>query len=159
MRVLKGFGIKHFRHILFICALWALAFAWFIVCIGLSSQTGKETGELSKSIASFIAETIHLPGTSVPGINKGLRLAAHFFCFFVLSILTGGACAATFRSAASAFSWPFLPCVVFAFADEMRKANIPGRHCSFPEAWLNVAGCAMGVIILGIILWLFRWRK
>lgn len=156
---MKGFEIKYFRHILFVGTLWIMAFVWFMVCVGLSSQTGKETGELSKSIASFIAETIRLPSTSVPGLNKGLRLAAHFFCFFVLSILAGGACAVTFPSAASAFSWPFVPCVVFAFADEIRKVNIPGRHCSFPEAWLNVAGCTLGVIILGIILWLLRWRK
>lgn len=159
MSVLKEFNIKYPRHLLFVCVLWVLAIAWFAVCITLSSQTGEDTGKLSGSMASFFAEVIHLPKSQVPELNRNLRLIAHFFCFFILSVLFGSACSATFPKSAFAFSWPLLPCVAFAFIDEFRKAGIPGRHCSIPEAWLNAAGCILGTILLGVVLWALHWRK
>lgn len=156
---MKLFHTENSRHLLLICALWTLDIAWFAVCITLSSQTGEETGKLSKSIASFFAEAIRLPQSQVPELNRKLRLIAHVFCFFILCALTGCACSATFPKSASAFSWPVLPCAVFAFIDEFRKAAIPGRHCSIPEAWLNVAGCVLGTIMLGLVLWMMHRRK
>lgn len=152
---MRVFERKTPRHFLFVCILWILTFAWFAVCFGLSSQTGEKTGELSRSIASFVASIFRLPDASIQALNKGLRISAHVFCFFVLSLLMGCACAVTSPSAKCSFLWPLLPCALFAFADEMRKAGIPGRHCSFPEAWLNVAGCALGIALL----WILRKKK
>lgn len=146
-------------HIILVCTLWILAFIWLTVCIGLSSQSGKETGELSTSIARFGAGTFNLPSTSILILNKKLRTVAHVVCFFVLSGLMGAACAVTFPARTASFSWPLLPCVLFAFMDEIHKVNIPGRHCSISEAWLNAAGCVIGCTVLGIILYVIRRSK
>jgi VanZ family protein len=159
MRKLKLFHSGNSRHLLLICALWILVFAWIAVCISLSSQTGEETGKLSGSMASFFAEVFHLPQSQVPELNRNLRIIAHFICFFILSLLFGSACSATFPKSASAFAWPLLPCIAFAFIDEFRKAGIPGRHCSIPEAWLNAAGCILGTVLIGVILWALHRRK
>ena len=53
----------------------------------------------------------------------------------------------------AAFTWPVFICVPFAFIDEIRKAGIPGRHCSILEAWINVGGCISGTVLLGLVLW------
>ena len=156
---MKLFHSGNSRHLLLICALWILAFSWLAVCISLSSQTGEETGKLSGSMASFFAEVAHLPQSQVPELNRNLRIIAHFICFFILSLLFGSACSATFSKLASAFDWPLLPCIAFAFIDEFRKAGIPGRHCSIPEAWLNAAGCVLGTILIGVILWALHRRN
>lgn len=156
---MKLFKNGHHEHLVIACVLWALAFMWFTLCIGLSSQTGEETGELSMSMASFLGDVLHIPNEWIPTLNRILRIAAHIVCFSVLSILTGSASTATFPKYASSFSWPFLPCVAFSFIDEIRKTNIPGRHCSIPEAWLNVAGCALGTFLLGIILYMLHQKK
>ena len=148
---MKIFHTGNSKHLLLICALWILAVAWLFVCITLSSQTGMETGKLSGSMASFFAEMFHLPRPQVPELNRNLRTIAHFICFFILSLLFGGACSATFQKSASAFSWPLLPCIAFAFIDEFRKADISGRHCSISEAWLNAAGSVLGTILLSLV--------
>jgi VanZ family protein len=142
-----------------ICTLWILVAIWLAICFGLSSQTGEETGKLSLTIARFVAAIFNLADTSVVDINSWLRTLAHIACFFVLSGLMSGACATTFSTHFSAFAWPLLPCVFFAFLDEIRKSNIPGRHCSIPEAWLNTLGCILGCALTGAILWAVRQRR
>ena len=156
---MKLFHMGNSRHLLLICVLWILAFAWLAVCISLSSQTGEETGKLSGSMASLIAEAAHFPQSRVPELNRNLRLIAHFICFFILSLLFGGACSASFPKSAFAFAWPLLPCIAFAFIDELRKAGISGRHCSIPEAWLNTVGCILGTVLIGVILWALHRRN
>ena len=147
---------QHLGSTIIVWTLWILAFAWLAVCFGLSSQTGEETGQLSGSITRFFAEILHLPDSAIPVLNRSLRTLAHIVCFFVLSGLMSGAASVTFPTYAHAFIWPLVPCVLFAFLDEFRKANIPGRHCSIPEACLNAVGCALGCILVGIILWTLR---
>lgn len=132
--------------------LWILVLAWFALCFRLSSQTGEETGELSTALARTISERLELPEDSIPVLNRGLRTFAHFACFFVLAYLTCGACAATFPSYDRSFLWPLFPCILFGFLDEARKASIPGRHCSIPEAFLNALGCVLGCMALGAFL-------
>ncbi len=150
---MKRLIMKNPRQLLLMCMLWMLVIMWFALCVGLSSQTGKETGKLSYSLADFIVETFHLPGTWISELNRVLRRSAHFFCFLVLSILAGTACVVTFQKSALAFIWPVFICVPFAFIDEIRKAGIPGRHCSILEAWINVGGCISGTVLLGLVLW------
>lgn len=141
------------------CMLWLLAFAWLMVCDAVSSQTGEASGELSMSIARFLATLFHLSDAEIPGLNKGLRLCAHFVSFFVLSGLFSMAFSTTFHRYAAAFIWPLPVCVLLAFLDEIRKAGIPGRHCSIAEAWLNTLGCVVGFAVSGGILWVIRRRN
>lgn len=147
---------KKLKHILLVSTLWILAMVWWAICIGLSSQNGEDSGELSRSFASTVTEIFNLPNTSIMSVNRCLRTLAHVVCFFVLSGLIGCACAVTFPAHTLAFMWPLIPCILFAFWDEFRKAEILGRHCSIAEAWLNVLGCVLGCVVLGIFLWILR---
>ena len=132
--------------------LWALAFTWLLICVALSSQNGEASGKLSVSIARFLTKLLYLPDAKISDLNKGLRLAAHIFSFFVLCGLFSIASSITFYERATAFLWPVPFCALFAFLDEIRKAAIPGRHCSITEAWLNALGCVLGCAISAIIL-------
>lgn len=156
---MKIFKNGYSEHYIVAFVLWILTFVWFSLCIGFSSQSGEETGKLSMSLASFLGDALRIPKEWFPVLNRILRKIAHIVCFSVLSILAGGASTATFPKNPSAFLWVLPPCAVFAFIDEVRKTNIPGRHCSIPEAWLNVAGCVLGTVLLGIILCMLHQRK
>lgn len=143
---------RFIRHLPFAAlGLWLLVLAWFVLCFLLSSQTGEETNQLSTAMARMISEWLGFSVESIPTLNRGLRTLAHFVCFFVLSGLVCGACAATFSSHVH-FLWGLAPCILFAFWDEIRKVNIVGRHCSIPEAFLNTVGCVLGCMALGAIL-------
>ena len=123
---------------------WVLTFAWLLVCIFLSSQNGTETGNLSLGLSEVIIRVLNLDPDKLNDFNSSLRTAAHVIVFFVLSFLGGCASGSSFPKRRLAVLWPFVPCAIVAVLDEVRKAHIPGRHCSYPEALLNVAGCAMG---------------
>ncbi|MGI6498351.1 MAG: VanZ family protein [Oscillospiraceae bacterium] len=125
-------------------AFWALSFAWFVFCVFLSSQNGKETGSLSRGIAQAVIRFLGLSQSFLHPLNSYLRTGAHVAVFFVLTLLSGCASGASFPGRRSAPLWPFFPCVLFAVFDEVRKAGIPGRHCSFAEAGLNALGCVLG---------------
>lgn len=156
---MKLFDTLHARQPARTCILWMLAFVWLAVCVAVSSQTGEASGRLSMSIARFLAKLLHLSETEIPGLNKKLRLGAHFVSFFVLCGLFSMASSTTFHKHATAFLWPLPFCVLFAFLDEIRKAGIPGRHCSIDEAWLNTLGCVLGCAISGVILLALRRRN
>lgn len=139
--------------------LWMLTLAWFLLCFRLSSQTGEKTGQLSMAMARMISEVLGLPAESIPVLNTVLRTAAHLVCFFVLTVLVCGASGATFHSHKLSILWPLGFCILFAFWDEIRKADISGRHCSIPEAFLNTLGCVLGCIALYVGLWVLHRRK
>ena len=52
----------------------------------------------------------------------------------------------------------FFLCVLFSIFDEIRKAGIPGRHCSFAEAGLNVVGCVLGCGAAYLIFYIYNHR-
>ena len=152
---MKLFDAGRSRRPVRVC-LWVLAFAWLAICVSLSSQTGEASGRLSMSIARFLTKLFRLPETEIADLNQDLRLAAHIFSFFVLSAFFCMASAVTFYKHASAFLWPLPFCVLFAFLDEIRKAAIPGRHCSISEAWLNTLGCVLGCAAAAGVLRILR---
>ncbi len=124
--------------------LWMLTLLWFGICFVLSSQDGVQTGQLSMGLSRFVIRLLGLSQDSLYLLNSHLRTSAHVVVFWVLALLGGCACGASFTQNRSAPLWPFFPSALFAVLDEVRKANIPGRHCSFTEAGLNVIGCALG---------------
>lgn len=128
--------------------LWCLTAGWLILALFLSSQTGAETGNLSMSISSFIGKALGLAESTTPTINTVIRKAAHIVVYLILSSFAAAAAIITFTKHRFAWLWPLPPCVLIAILDEVRKAAIPGRHCSWGEAGLNVLGCVVGGIIV-----------
>ena len=60
----------------------------------------------------------------------------------------------TLRGAGQGFAAALVLCALIAAADEAHKALIPGRHCSWDEAGLNVLGAFLGagaVLIAGAL--------
>lgn len=126
--------------------LWLLSILWLLLALGLSSQTGPETGELSRKIAEFLGDILSVPETSMTAFHSGLRTAAHVIVYFVLAFLVCGATLATFPERRYAWLVGMLACIDISVIDEYRKAFIPGRHCSWSEAGLNVLGCVLGAV-------------
>lgn len=131
--------------------LWCLTAGWLILALFLSSQTGAETGNLSMSISSFIGKALGLAESTTPTINVVIRKAAHIIVYLILSGFATAAAINTFTKHRLAWLWPLPICSVIAILDEVRKAAIPGRHCSWSEAGLNVLGCVVGAVVVWAI--------
>ena len=125
---------------------------WLGIIFFLSGQTGEQTASLSLSIARWLMR--FFPGASEAGLHMWLRKLAHIGVYFVEGALLFPALRRTLRSAGKGFAATLVLCALIAAADEAHKALIPGRHCSWDEAGLNVFGVFLGagaVLIVGVL--------
>lgn len=140
---------------------WVISLLWLLLMWRLSSADGGKTLEDSMKFAKIIARIFYDNPNfeQLNQINLFLRKCAHIFLYIVLGFL------------ASAF-WntilerkkmylrgitAFICCTIIAFADELQKLPIPGRHFDFGESVLNTA--SSGVVILFLFLGKFLWQK
>ena len=133
-------------------AAWAAAAAWLGILAFLTLQGGDDTSALSLSIARWLAailKQINRYEVSTFTLNMALRKIAHVFVFFVLGLLLANAIRTTFiklklgliGAAAGAV------CVIIAVSCEFSKTFIPGRHCQWDEAAIDVVAALAGVLI------------
>lgn len=125
---------------------------WLGIIFFLSGQTGEQTASLSLSIARWLMR--FFPGTTETGLHMCLRKAAHIGVYFVEGVLLFPALRRSLRSAGKGFIVTLVLCALIAAVDEAHKALIPGRHCSWDEAGLNLLGAFLGagaVLIVGIL--------
>lgn len=109
--------------------IWKIAaFVWLGIEVWLSHENGEKSGEESAWLARRT------------GIKEGLlRRAAHFTLFAVLGLLTG-----------FGFDWYGVGfAALWSVVDEATKPLIPGRHFSWIDVGLNLAG-----VVLGMLVWL-----
>ena len=130
------------------------AVLWLAMIFFLSSQTGDDTASLSLAITRWLMR--FLPSVSESGLHLWLRKLAHVGVYFVEGALLYHALRAWLRSVGKGFFLTIAICALVAAADEAHKVLIPGRHCSWGEAALNVLGAFLGA---GLLAAFGKWRK
>lgn len=115
---------------------------WLAVIFFLSSQTGEDTTSLSLTITRWLAR--FFPGVAEETLHLWLRKLAHIAVYFVEGALLLPALLRRTRRPIQSFILTLALSVLIAVMDEAHKMLIPGRHCSWPEAALNVFGAALG---------------
>lgn len=100
------------------------AVVWLGIEVWLSHTSGPRSGYQSETLAKL------------SGVDEVLlRRSAHVFLFLVLGALAG-----------AGFGWIGIgSAAVWAVVDELTKPLIPGRHFSWIDVGLNLAGVAVGV--------------
>ena len=119
-----------------------LTVIWFIFMTYLSHEDGERTTETSLRLARHFK----FLGDDIEEINRYLRKIAHIVVFAVFTILY----CLTVRLANLPL-WTMSLVYVFTIVDEATKPFIKGRHFSWYDVVLNVAGTAIGVLIVMII--------
>lgn len=130
------------------------AVLWLAVIFFLSSQPGDDTASLSLAITRWLMR--FLPSVSEAGLHLLLRKLAHVGVYFVEGALLYPALRAWLRSVGKCFFLTIAVCALIAAADEAHKILIPGRHCSWDEAALNVLGAFLGA---GLLAAFGKWKK
>lgn len=119
-----------------------LTVIWFIFMTYLSHEDGERTTETSLRLARHFK----FLGDDIEEINRYLRKIAHIVVFAVFTILY----CLTVRLANLPL-WTMSLVYVFSIVDEATKPFIKGRHFSWYDVVLNVAGTTIGVLIVMII--------
>ena len=145
-------------------ASWAAVAAWLGILAFLTLQGGEDTSALSLGIARWLAailKQISRYEVSTFTLNMALRKSAHVFVFFVLGLLMTNAIRTTFITLKLRFigAAAGAVCVIIAVCCEFSKTFIPGRHCQWNEAALDIAAALAGVLIFMSLIKLRRWKK
>lgn len=122
-------------------AFWAAATtAWFVLMTWLSHQSGPQTSRNSRRLA----EELHtlLPSADAGSLDAVLRKAAHVAVFAVLTVLLGTTLAAGRKNDLRPLAAGAL--LVWCWGDEATKRMVPGRHFSWLDVCLNMAGVLLG---------------
>ncbi|WP_455249507.1 VanZ family protein [Ruminococcus sp.] len=148
--------MKRKKKLIFLVVILAV---WLFLMLHLSSANGKTTLQESMALSEFLGKWIyHTPSeTQLHALNLHLRKLAHVFLYLIFGGL-------------NAILWNLLlekhalwkrtvPAIVLsifvAFADELHKIPIAGRHFSFSESVLN----AVSACITILLLFLFYHRR
>lgn len=131
-------------------SLWLAAIAVSVVMMALivcfSSQSGKESNDLSKGLAGELLKLLQIirPEITMDCLNLVLRKLAHFSLYFVLGCsLTGVFCK---QGRVTSVLLAILVGAVFAASDELHQYFSDGRNANVKDVLLDTCGVAVGSI-------------
>ena len=139
---------------MFSFALSILSAAWLALIFCLSHQTGSDTYITSIRIAELIHKFLVRAGicsaSDLELINILIRKFAHVALFAVLAVLVLLTLHMLRRehgvNIRTVYGSSF--CIFYSWADEATKVWVPGRHFSWFDTGLNIAGCVFGGLFL-----------
>ena len=145
--------------------IWVLAaFLWIGLIFLLSSRTGHDSNETSRSMATVMSR-IFIPDYSawgpstqsdwIEGINNLLRKMAHIFEFGMLGILVYRmmvyfAGSIRRKKPANKFSLgmgSFYICALVSALDEFIQRSSAGRNASTTDMMIDIAGAILGIVV------------
>ena len=136
---------------------------WIAFILSNSSQTGAESGSLSKSVCDAINNFFDNVGLNITLSERFLRKAAHFCEYMVLAVL---GCADILSFSAffegmkqkRKFLWLYVVLPVsaaVALFDEFGvQMMTEGRGPSFRDVLIDTSGAVLGVLAVISVLWL-----
>ena len=144
-----------------------LLIAWVAtVAIGIflfSSQTGEESGEISKGLMENVFAFLQLDAEREERLHHLIRKGAHMTEYAVLG---ASVCVLFFyladighwkrvsRIGMTGYAWIFS--VLFAVTDEIHQAFIPGRGPAVKDVLLDAVGAALGIALIYAV---YRYKR
>ena len=143
-------------------AILILLIAWVVtIATGIflfSSQTGEESGEISKGLMDNMFTFLQLDTEGEEKLHHLIRKGAHMteyavlgasacvLCFYLADIrLWNGISRRKMAALALAFS------ALFAVTDEIHQAFVPGRGPSVKDVLIDSVGAAIGIALIYIV--------
>ena len=155
------------KHI-FKLLVWLPALLWCQVIWGFSAQTAAVSGDLSDRLLwrlmalvspAFAGGDAETQNAVVELLSFFERKAAHMFLYFVLILLLWLALLPLVRGKKRQVPLAAVLCAVLAGLDEYHQTFIPGRSGELRDVCVDLAGAAVAVALVTLLLWAARWRK
>lgn len=133
------------RNIPLSIIFWLFAVAVAVVIFGFSADSAEKSDEISQGLLSVIIEYI---GNIIS--HNTLRKIAHFTEFAALGFFVGGGIRFSFLN--DKISAPLIPCMLYAFADEIHQFYIPDRACRIFDVLVDTLGSLTGILIFALFI-------
>ena len=155
------------KHILKLL-LWLPALLWYRVIWGFSAQTAAVSGDLSDRLLwrlmapvspAFAGADAVTQNAAVELLSFFERKAAHMFLYFVLILLLWLALLPLIQGKRHQISLAAVLCAVLAGLDEYHQTFIPGRSGEPRDVCVDMAGAAVAVALVALLLWAARRRR
>lgn len=130
---------------------WTIALLWMALIFKLSSEVATDSDGLSKGIAQFIMNLLHISSSAMDYINHIVRKNAHFFAYLVLGILVRNAFKQSCFSGLKLYLITFIVCIVYASSDEFHQRFVAGRSPQITDVLIDSSGSALGLLITFVI--------
>ena len=133
-----------------------------LIIFGFSSQNGEESGNLSKSIITKIADILNIEDNRENFIDVGekvIRKLAHFGIYTLLGIWSIGFLL-TFNiklkyQVVIASIWG----CIYALTDEFHQSFSFGRHASINDVVIDTLGVIFGLLLVLLVLKIKKKKK
>ncbi len=148
--------------------LWLPAALWYRVIWGFSAQTAAVSGDLSDRLLwrlmarlspAFAGADEHVQNAAVELLSFFERKAAHIFLYFILILLLWLALLPLVRGGKRQVGLAAVLCALLAGLDEYHQTFIPGRSGELRDVCVDLAGAALAVLLVAVLLWAARWRR
>ena len=155
------------KHILKLL-LWLPALLWYWVIWGFSAQTAAVSGDLSDRLLwrlmalvspAFAEADAVTQNAAVELLSFFERKAAHMFLYFVLILLLWLALLPLIQGKRHQIPLAAVLCAALAGLDEYHQTFIPGRSGELRDVCVDLAGAAVAVALVTLLLWAARWRR
>ncbi len=128
---------------------WAAVLICMILIFNLSSQTAKQSNELSKFVTRVIVNTVNMvfpeANFNAGRLNNIIRKNAHFFAYLVLGVLIINAFMKSGMSVCRSIALTLLICVIYAASDEFHQMFVSGRGAKVTDVLIDSAGTSVGI--------------
>ena len=150
--------MKHLRNFL----LWLPAALWYRVIWGFSAQNAAVSGDLSDRLLwrlmerlspAFAAGAFETRNAAVELLSFFERKAAHMFLYFVLILLLWLALAPLLRGRKRQAGLAAVLCALLAGLDEAHQYLVPGRSGLVRDVVIDLAGAAIALALVAVLLW------
>ena len=147
---------------------WALTLCVMIMVFNLSSQTRTESSQLSGSITESIVKIIYSDYDSASEEERisimqtahiFVRKAAHFTAYFLIGAFSSVAMYTYNCKQKVKMIVPMIIGMVYAVIDEWHQSFVPGRGPQFTDVILDSFGCAVGILIVFLIVRIYDKRR
>ena len=133
---------------------WTLVVLWMIVIFYLSHQPATESSGLSGDLTEMIIRNIERFSSleiDIDLFHHMIRKNAHFFAYFILSILNLNALKWSGFSGYKCIGMALIISVIYAISDEVHQLYIPGRSGEVKDVFIDTSGALVGILVyLGI---------
>ncbi|MBQ3707949.1 MAG: VanZ family protein [Clostridia bacterium] len=139
--------------------LWILVLAWMALIFRFSMENADESSSTSGAVIRWLLERLDkgFPALSpaeqfdrIEAWSFVVRKLAHFLIFTVLGLLAAAAFSVDLGPQEAFFAALALG-IVYAAADEIHQAFVPGRACQLRDVLIDASGVLLGAGCLALI--------
>lgn len=133
-----------------------LMIVWMLFIFIMSAQTGNQSSETSGMVMTLLAKLGVPMETKIGGaLHFIIRKGAHFFEYFVLSLLCYNYVRG-FMKGKAVYTWPIIVSFLYACSDEFHQTFVPGRV----GAWTDVLIDTLGAIVAMVTVYFYHiWKQ